>query len=276
MMSTRQQGFTLVELLIVSVLTAVTLAGVYQTLIVQEKSYEVAGLKIHDQESLRTAVGILESELREIGSVGGADIGYSDILVAGSDSIVFRAHRKTSFLCKISRADKWGLTWTLGDPVDAGDRILLFIDGDSVDYRDDHWDTTTVSGAQSDTDSECSAIWPEPPLQLLKLNNQDLSGVQPGSPIRVFEEVTYSVYDFGSLGWGLGRNGENDEAPKYLVGGLAEPGRGLRFEYFTSSGSTTTDPTQVTRIRITMRTDPETNTNVEPLEMTSNLYLRNN
>jgi prepilin-type N-terminal cleavage/methylation domain-containing protein len=275
MMRTQQSGFTLVELLIVSLLTAVTLAGVYQTLMVQEKSYDTAGQMIRGQESLRTALGILESELREVGSIGGADIGGTDIAVASSDSIVFRAHRKTAFLCKVSRAEKWAIVWTLGDPFAAGDPLLIFVDGDSIRYTDDRWDLTTVSSASSSTDSDCAAYWPDATLQLLRLDNQDLQGVRVGSPMRSFEWVTYSLYSFGHLGWAFGRN-RDGAAPAYLVGGLAPPGEGLRFQYFTPDGAVTNDPEQVARVRITVRTQPRPGTNVEPTSMSTNLFLRNN
>lgn len=276
MMRAQRSGFTLVELLIVSVLTAITLAGVYQALLVQEKSYEAAALMIHDQESLRVALGILESELREVGSIGGADIGGSDITLAASDSITFRAHRKTGFICKMSRNDKWAVTWVLGDGFEAGDPLLLFVDGDSVRYADDKWDTTTVTSAQSTTDTDCSNFWSGIPLQLLKLENHDLAGVAVGAPMRAYEWVTYHLHNFGPLGWGLARSRDGDEGPAYLVGGLAEPGTGLVFEYFTPAGSGTTNVDSIARLRITVTTKPETNTSVEAASMTTNLFLRNN
>lgn len=276
MMRTQQSGFTLVELLIVSLLTAVTLAAVYQTLIVQEKTYETAGLLIRDQESLRTALGILESELREVGSIGGAAIGGSDIAVASPDSVVFRAHRKTAFICKMSRSEKWAIVWTLGDPFDNGDPLLLFVDGDSIKYADDRWDTTTVGNASATTDSDCSAYWPDAPLQLIKLSTStDISDVRVGSPIRSYEWVTYSLYKFGPMGWSLGRHYGDGQAD-YLVGGLAPPGQGLQIQYFTPTGTATTDPTQVARLRITVKSEPPGNTSVDAAQMTTNLFLRNN
>lgn len=276
MMRAQQSGFTLVELLVVTLLTAIALTGVYQTLIVQEKSYEVAGLKVHDQESLRTGLGILESELREVASIGDSVIGGTDIAVASSDSVVFRAQRKTAFICKLSRADKWLLVWNMGDPFESSEPLLLFVDGDSIQYDDDRWDTTRVSNASSTTDAACSSYWPDMPLQLLKLDNaQDMTGVQTGSPVRSYEWVTYSLYNFGPMGWGLGRR-RGDGRPAYLVGGLAEPGAGLQFDYFTPNGTATNDPTEIARIRITIRTDPRTNTDVESTSMTANLFLRNN
>lgn len=273
-MRTQQSGVTLVELLVVSVLTGIVLAGVYQTLMVQEKSYEAAGLLIHDRETLRTALGILESELSEVSTIGGASIGHSDILVATSDSITFRAPRKTGFFCKLDRGDRWAITWSVSDDFETGDRILLFVDNDSILYTDDRWDTTTITNASSTTDSDCSTLWDQP-LQYLKLDHQDMTGVQPFAPIRAYEQVTYSLRQLPSGRWALARRTQGDATPDYLVDGLAPPGQGLRFGYLTAGGFATTNPTQIAEIRITVRTDPQTNA-VQPAEMATNLYLRNN
>ena len=276
-MRTRQSGFTLVEILVVSVLTGIALVGVYETLLTQEKTYEVASLKISGQESLRTAVGVLETELREVGSIGGTDIGGSDIAIASPDSVRFRAQRKTAFICKLSRSDKWVMVWNMGDPMETGEPVLLFVDGDSLRYNDDRWDTTVVANASATTDAACEAYWPGMPLQVLKLDGgTDMNGVQPGSPIRAYEWTTYALYNFGPLGWGLGRKQAGDARPDFLVGGLAPPGQGLRFDYFTPTGTSTNDPAAISRLRITVRTDPREGTDVQAESLVSNLFLRNN
>lgn len=274
-MRTRQAGFTLVELLIVSVLTAVTLAGIYQTLIVQEKSYEAATLKIHDQESLRTAIGILEAELREVGSIGGDSIGGSDIEYAGTDSIMFRAQRKIGFICTLSAGPQQMIVWALGDTFEGGDALLVFVDGDSLSSADDAWDTMTVTDVQTSTNTTCLAAWPNTPLELLTVSG-DTTGVRAGSPVRAYEWVSYSLHNFGPLGYGLARWRAGATDPDYLIGGLAGDGEGLQFQYYTTDGSTTDDPTQISRVRITIRTDPPGNSGVEPLQLSTNLFLRNN
>lgn len=273
-MTGREAGFTRVELLVVSLLSAVVLAGVYRTLVVQERSYEAAGLMIHDRESLRTALGILESELAEVSSIGGARIGHSDVRVAASDSITFRAPRKTGFFCTLDRAAHRTVVWSAGEAFEAGDRVLLFVDNDSILYTDDRWDTTTVAAASNVEDAGCTALWDQP-LQYLELDDQDLAGIQPLSPVRAFEYVTYSLRPLPSGEWALARRTEGDATLDYLVDGLAPPGQGLRFEYYTPAGTPTNDPAQIEEIRITVRTDPGADA-VQTTEMALNLYLRNN
>lgn len=276
MISTRQSGFTLVELLIVSLLTAVIMVAVYETLMVQEKSYEAARHVMSDQEALRTGIAMLETELREAGAIGGVAIGGSDIAAATADSITFRAHRKLGAVCDLSRNDKWLLAWPIGEKFEAGDELLFLVDGDTLRHTDDRWDTTFVSTVSDASTTSCTNAWPGQPLQQIKIDNAaDLSGVYRGAPIRAYEWTTYSLYEFGSLGWGLGRVRESG-SPTYLVGRFAPKGTGLRFAYFDTGGNSTLDPTQVSRIEITMVTDPQTNTPVQARSMTTNLYLRNN
>ncbi|MFW5951638.1 MAG: PilW family protein, partial [Gemmatimonadota bacterium] len=201
MKNSHRGGFTLVELLIVTVLGALTLGVVYETLIVQEKSFAAARGVMDDQETLRTGLGILESELREVGSIGGDAIGGTDFATIDSDELRFRAQRKLGFICTLHRNDKWALVHSFGDPFVQGDGLLLFVEGNPDTGADDEWDDTVVTSAQEDDDATCLDRWPGVPLQLLKLENQDLTGVTAGSPVRGYEWVTYGLYDFGDLGW---------------------------------------------------------------------------
>lgn len=278
-MRIRQSGFTLVEMLVVTVLAAITLAAVYETLIVQEQTYRAGGAMIQDQESLRTALGILEAELREVGTMGGSAVGGSDIAVATPDSVVFRAQRKIAFICALSRSSQWIVTYSLSDPFVSGDELMLFVDGDSLRYQDDSWSTATVSSSTSTSDAGCEAKWPGVPLEKVQLTGHDLTGVRVGSPVRSYEWVTYGLYSFGPLGWGLGRHGQN-ESPTFLVGGLAPPGQGLAFQYFDGNGQPTTVGSQVARMTIGMQTKPvgtaSSGTAAQPARLSSNLFLRNN
>lgn len=273
-MNTRRAGFTLVELMIVSVIAALMMAAVYETLIVQEKAYEAGGLMMQDQETLRTALGVLESELREVGSIGDSAIGGSDFAVASADSVVFRAQRKIGFVCSLSRNEKWMITAALGDAFAANDPLLVYVDNDSTTHRDDEWNTALVSSVSASTDAACQTQWPGRPVQLIKVGNHDMAGVMPGGPIRSYQWVTYSLYEFPKSGWSLGRRA-GDGPPRFLVGGLAPPRTGLRFTFFNPAGAQTVDPADISRLRISVTTDPP-GTRVDPTTLSTNLYLRNN
>ena len=271
----RRPGFTLVELLVVSVLTAVTLAGVYRTLIVQEKGYEAAGVMIGDQEAVRTAIGILESELREVSAIGDS-IGGPDILVATTDSVVFRAQRKIGFVCRTGASGNSVVTWAFGEELEPGDQLLYFVDGDTLVASDDRWDTTSVKAVSTTTASDCESHWPGAQLRLVTVEDAaDLTDVERGALTRAYDWITYGIYDFGTLGWGMGRRNSDGEL-SYLVGGLAPRGEGLILEYFDADGNPTTQVDRIARVRITVETEPRSSTKVRPSRTRSNLFLRNN
>ena len=270
----RRSGITLVELMAVSLLTAVTLAGVYQTLSVHRESYATAARAMEDRERLRTALGILGADVREIGAVGGLRIGGTDIAAAERDSITFRTPRKPGFLCDVAPQARRATAWIVGAPFVAGDRVLVFIDGDSLRHTDDRWDTATVTTATHAEDPDCTARWPVP-LQEVALDGSGLTGLRAGSPIRSYEWVTYGLYPVSGSGWALGRRSAS-ERPTYLVAGLAPPGEGLRFEYASPAGTATDDPGQVASVRITVRTAAVADAVSGSRELSARLVLRNN
>lgn len=276
-MSARREGFTLVEMLVVTLILALTLGAVYQTLTVQEETYRTGGAVIKGQETLRTALGILESELREV-STTGSDIGGADIRVADRDSVVFRASRKVSFICDISRNEKWIVTASEGDPIARGDSLLIFVDGDSLRWQDDAWDPSIASDVAATTSTACADRFPGLSVQTVKLPvAQDLSGVRLYSPVRAFDWVTYTVQRYAPpLEWSLVRRTLRDGKTVFLLGGLAPPGEGLRFEYFDDSGNRTSVGAQVARMRIGVTVASPARVDVPPQSLTTNLYLRNN
>jgi prepilin-type N-terminal cleavage/methylation domain-containing protein len=273
-MNTHRPGFTLIELLIVAVIAGLVMAAVTEGLAMQERTYRASASMIRGQDGLRTALGVLESELREVGSIGGAVLGGSDIAVATRDSVRFRAQRKIGFVCALSRNDRWILTWTHSDPFENGEQLLLFVDGDSLTHRDDRWDAVQTSGVAS-AGSGCVTDRPAgTTLQRVNLTGYDLTGVRLGAPVRSFVWTTYGIYSFGAQGWGLGRRDAGGQL-SYLVGELAGPGQGLVFSYYTPTGAVTWDGEQVARIQIDAKTDPRL-PGTPSIEHSTQIFLRNN
>lgn len=271
-MTVRRGGFTLVEFMVVVVLGGVVVGAVYQSLIAQQRTYQVSGAMIQDQETLRAAVGILETELREVGARGGAARGGSDILVAERDSVSFRAQRKLGVICYPHPSERWAYAAAVGDRFSPGDSVLIHVSANDV------WERAIVESVQSAAPSDCGG---SPELvtlasglvQRVKFANHTLAGVEVGSPFRSMRTVTYGLYEFPDRGWALGRHAPG-EAPKYVVGRLAGPGDGLVLEYLSPDGTAAADTAQIGSIRITVTTRPQL-PGVSPEQVVSTVYLRN-
>jgi prepilin-type N-terminal cleavage/methylation domain-containing protein len=287
-MKTNRNGFTLVELLVVTLLGSILMAAAYQSLIVQERTFRTTGEIIRGQDAMRTAMGVLEAELREV-ATSGTTIGASDILAALPDSVVVRAQRRLGFVCSVGTSDKHAVTWSLSDSDLFGteEALLIFADGVITSANDDHWVAARVNGNPQAHAASCPArpgtAVSHQRLNLKKLDGGDLEGailanVKPGAPIRAVQRVTYGLYESTS-GWYLGRRRGTEPTVELLVDGLAGPGEGIVFTYLDAAGSTLTqpvDPTSVAAVRVSARTAPPAGTRARPVTLTSRIQFRNN
>lgn len=273
---TRRPGFTLVELLVAVLISTVLITAAYQALIAQNRSYRATDAMVQGQDALRIALGVLESELQEVASIGGSGaggIGDSDIFMMSPDSIRIRAPRKLGFVCSVSPSDLMITVWSRGELFAEADDLLIFVDGDITTYTDDKWQTALVANTTSSNET-CVTSPTGVAHQKVILASFGLGGVSTGAPVRGFEEVAYGLYSFDGE-WGLGRRDSDDGSLSLLVGGLAGPQEGLRLQYYDPSGAVTTNRENVETIEITLRTAPRAGSGVEPMEVTSTIHLRN-
>jgi prepilin-type N-terminal cleavage/methylation domain-containing protein len=291
MIRSRRAGFTLVEFLVVAVLAAIILGAVVQALVVQERTYRATGESVRGQDGLRIAIGVLETELREVATQTGPRDG-SDIEVATRDSVIFRAHRKLGFVCDRSPNEKHITTWA----VSAEDQFVLNTDVQFLVFRDglntataidDEWLVVQAQNVQPITSVACPSrpgggnshnrlhlSWPGGAT----IADDDMQGIWPGAPVRSIERITYGLYELDG-GWALRRRAGN--VMQTLVSGLAGRGEGLTFTYFDANGNPlnedpVADPSQVAAISITATTGPPPGTGASPVELTTHIFLRNN
>jgi hypothetical protein len=269
------------------------MGAVVQSLVLQERTYRATGVQVRGQDGLRIALGVLEAELRDAASnVGthGAALGGSDVVVAGRDSVVFRAQRNLGFVCQVAPNDKHVHIWAI-NPLDSfvGDSIyLVFRDGDPTTAADDRWIAARATNIDPGATVACPGK-PGTPESHTRLALQHLDGgtidvavldyVLAGAPVRSVQNVTYGLYELGE-GWALRRRAQGDTL-QTIVRGLAPRGEGLVFTYMDANGNTLTgdplgDPTQVAAIRITARTAPHPGSGASAAELTTNIFLRNN
>ncbi len=240
-----EEGFTLVELLIVAVLGAFIVLATLQVLQVTQRSYTVMQAKIQSQQSLRGGSDVLFGELREISPSGG------DLLDMGSDHLTIRSMRRAGLVCGVD------YTWNpvrltvkrLGRWFRGGDSVFVFADNDPGRASDDTWITGMI--ASVDTTATCASGHEANLLGVQGLSTTD--SVRTGAAIRSFERLTYGIVEFeGAYYLGQTIQGIGLEP---LVGPLRSRWEGgLEFTYLDANGAETAVGTDVAQIQVTMRT----------------------
>ncbi|MDX1646260.1 MAG: prepilin-type N-terminal cleavage/methylation domain-containing protein [Longimicrobiales bacterium] len=262
-MSGKSRGFTLVEILVVTILGALVVGAALQVLITNRRAYTAQSATISGQQSTRMAVEVLFAELREISPSGG------DILEMSSDSLRVRLMRKFSIVCEqddlflglsprmLVVDSLFGALMLMGgaNAFQAGDSVFIFADNDEDIDTDDVWipaEVTQVStgfacpqDGQAATEVSFDAQG--------SLFTADSIGI--GAPVR-----SYGAYTFGTTTLNgdvyLGRR-EGGGRMIPVTGPLEAGGSGLEFIYRDSVGTVTTDPLGVSQIEVVVRTGSE-------------------
>ena len=273
-------GFTLVELLVVVVIGALILGATYQVLAVQERSYRQQSAVISTQQTMRDALAVLESELREISPAAG------DLLMMTPDSLTFRAYRAAGFLCDIIPGQRIvvqevpAATPGGGTAFTAGATLLFFIENQQQTGTDDDWGAVVITDAP-DPNGTCAA-WGGGRGTVLEVSSFPFGSIGStiffGAPVRSVETLTYGVYDIDGEPVLARHTVGGSLVP--VIGPLAPNGQGPVFRYFDANGNPTTNPTAVARIEIVVRgrtrgTGVPGQTDYSD-SLVTQLYLRNN
>lgn len=241
-----RSGFTLVELLVVVVISAIVLGAIVQILVSNQRLYTATTEQVLAQQTVRAGVEIVAQELREVsGELG-------DILSLEVAEVEVRTVRKAGIVCAIDnvapltvRAEIRGQRFSEGDPV------TFFVDNDVDLSSDDYWATSSV--ATADASSVCPGA-AEIPAQVIQFADPTPSvaatEVRVGALIRAFETFTYGLVTFDGEPY-LGRvDADGTETP--LVGPV-DAGDGVQFVYRDAAGNTTTTAGDVRIIELTVR-----------------------
>ena len=189
------KGFTLVEILVAIVITALVMAGVYTTFIAQQRSFTVQDQVAETQESSKIAFNILTNDLRNAGfgypSSDNPDInGFTDIITfsdnlnsQGPDAITLvGGFRQVAILANptVIGVDTIMITYTGSTKFNLLDRKNISIDG--VGF-------STITNCAPDCDNALT-------LQLDRGMNKPFPA---GRPVYLVEDITYCVItDTGS------------------------------------------------------------------------------
>jgi prepilin-type N-terminal cleavage/methylation domain-containing protein len=240
----RTAGFTLVELLVALVIASGLLGAIYQVLVTNQRISALQGEQVLSQQTVRAGLDLLAQELREVSASGG------DLLTLEGTRVGFRAVRAFGMACEVVYSAPPALTVALlGRAFAAGDNVFLFAEGDRDRADDDEWFAVDVQAVTADAVCGTDAV----PAQALLLSGpstlSEVERIRRGAPIRAWEEVEYGLQTIQGAAY-LVR--VQDGTTARLVGPL-DPDTGLELTYLDASGAETGTPTDVTRIRITIR-----------------------
>lgn len=240
-----QAGFSLPELIIVVTLTGVILAATYGVLVTNQRTYTVQNAQIQSQQTVRAAMEILSTELREVSSNGG------DLVSIGDHALRARTLRKLGIIC--SATNPLGskiYVRPLGEEFTNTDSIFIFADNNRNLWADDIWLETRVTGVNSHTCDDGSAGQDVNVDLATAILQDDL--VLIGAPVRTYATYDYYVDTWDEDGrWYFFRERAGTAQP--LVGPL-RGADGVSFEYLDENENTTTTPTDVAQIRVTVAT----------------------
>jgi len=282
----RRDGFSLVELLIVTVLASLVIAAAFRLFISQSRLFMVQREILDARESVRSASALLAADLRELASTD------ADLYSAESDSIVLRSMTGAGVVC----AHTWqgpdrrlALQHTSGtfQAVAATDSVLAYR------LAADVWGAYPVtevwtppaawlpSGGNTSTcfwgDSSTTVPRPEVTVELTG-PFADLGEIVPGSPVRSFRRTKYALFQRNSR-WFLGRKVGSALGYELLTGPMLSPtDGGFQASYYDAAGVATTVPADVVRIELMLKSESagRTTSGTQVDSLTTTVFLRNN
>lgn len=246
-----RRGFTIIELLVASVIGLIVLGSVVQMLTAQGHGYRKQREVIDVRETEREAAALLSWDLRQ------SALGESAPTTIAGNSITVRSPRGVGVICaKHPTLARYGL-WKTGGNIlaTADDSALIFQMGR------DKWNALKVTAVGTPAAMGVTACaWPgaRPPdvvVEVAVTSKKDTSGIVVGAAYRGFRKVQYGEYQLNSRWW-LGRKVGAAATYEQLTGPLLPPAsNGLSFAYYDSLGAVTADPLQVKTVAFTLRTE---------------------
>jgi len=234
-----RRGFTLIELIISMVVAGIVLGAAYNMLTNNQRFYRAQGQIVEIQQNVRAVTQILPGELHELDARGG------DIVAMNDTSIQIRAMRGLAQVCAAPAVAAGQIvlkTSAIFLPTSLDitrHKLFVFREGDSTIATDDKWlnATITATGTQNCSDGSAGTR-----LTLtVSGGNTQLDSVPNGAPVRIWEQVHYTLWQDASRLWWLATQTMVSGSYSSLtaVAGPLRPSIGLWFKYYDATGAVT-------------------------------------
>lgn len=242
------RGFTLVELLIYMVVSAVAIGATFSVMVNQSRHFRGQVETRDVRETLRSAVALLGTDIRQLSASRG------DLYAIGPNSLTIRAITGGGVICgKHPSQPRFGL-WRPGG-------VVVQVVDDSVLFKDpaSGWKIAALEAATGPTGTGVNTCDWSPnfvPTVVVEVDSLAMSP-EVGSPLLQFRRVEYGIFQWRNRWW-LGEKVGDGDVFEVLTGPLLSPERGgLAFRYFNAIGAETADPDQVAGIQIVLRSESQ-------------------
>lgn len=241
-----RRGFTLLELVVSTCMMLIVSGAVYRVLLTTQRLSRAQGRHIAAQSAVRAGTLLVANELRELSP--------ADLVRMGSSSLTFRVPRGVGFLCQAPpsatqiRIGRAGFS-AQRDPQAGRDSVFLFLEGPAETEMDDTWLSLPIT--QVSNTAACAGTV-EPGITLTVPSTAALATVPAGTPAWIYELMELKLYRSEGRSWLGARSVSSGESTQPVIGPLSDDD-GFRLEYLDGNGSSTTDPSAVNSIRITLR-----------------------
>lgn len=256
-MSTRlspraNSGFTLVEILVVLVLSSFVLGATYEIMIAQSQSFGRQQEITDVQNSLRSTAVLLSTEIRAVDAL--------DLYSMSNSSLRMRSYTASGIICGMDGTSlRMALIETAGGfSTTVGDSVLVLSTGDPGTL-DDVWRVFSIdevgTGASLGV-STCS--WgdvPEVAIRLSAVTPGDTAGVSVGGSVLAFRPVEYGLHEDAGRWW-LGRREGSAASWDLLAGPLLSPDDGgLELNYIDTAGTPAATLGDIAAVKIVVRAE---------------------
>ena len=246
-MNGKRGGFTIVELLVVSVLGALVVGATYQVLLTNQRTYTAQNAQIQSQQTVRAGLDVIFAEMRELSRLG------TDIQAFASDSLKVRAMRKFGLACIVDQPSRVLTVRKYGRFFQVNDSVVIYAENAVNSMTDDAWirarvtavDSTVTCGAEPATRITVNAVGAADFTTAPNI-------VLPGASLRSYEHYTYGLYTVDGAPY-LGRKEAGSSTVTALVGPLRAT-NGLSFRYLDANNAVTSTLANIAQVEVTLRT----------------------
>jgi prepilin-type N-terminal cleavage/methylation domain-containing protein len=246
------QGFTLPELLIATVLMLIVAGAAYQLLVTTQRLARAQAEQVNLQSNVRSGAFVITNELRELSTTVGGSSDQNDVLLIAPGDITYRAMRGIGFICqapsatqiRIGRLDFSGYR----DPQATRDSAYVFIEGSADMGTDDTW----LPLALSHVSAAAPCPGARPGITLTVPSDPALLALEVGTPVRIYEVMQLKLYQSAGESWLGARSVSGGEAIQPVLGPLAGA-NGFQLDYLDGQGVPTADLSAIKSIRFSVR-----------------------